>query len=293
MFYEVFPADKQTESRVSAQVALTPSESKRLIARAVANLPEVKRAFGNGLIIISRGTTNAFVAEEIIGISIEPKSDEYCRGLIVEGELRANLKRANERNIGNDFVLRQGKIDDIQPQEAIKEFKSDDVFIKGASALDSSGQAAVLAADANGGTIGWALPVVTARAAHLIVPAGLEKLIPSVDLASLKCGVFRFKYSTGLPCALIPLVNAKVVTEVQAFAVLAGVSATHVASGGIGGSEGTVVLVLEGNENNIQRAIELVSKIKGEPSVSPPEKSTPPSAGVGYDPVALRNSLGR
>jgi len=50
MFYEAVPADKQTGSQVSAQIALTPSESKRLIAKAVASLPEVKRAFENGLI---------------------------------------------------------------------------------------------------------------------------------------------------------------------------------------------------------------------------------------------------
>jgi len=291
MFYETGLPDRQADNQVSALVALTPSESRRLIAKAVAELPEVKKASKSGLIIIARGTTNAFVAEEIIGISIQAKSDEYGRGLIVEGELRVNTKRADERSIGNDFVLRQGKVDDIQPIEAIREFTDDDVFIKGANALESSGQAAVLAASLEGGTIGWALPTLTARSAHLIVPVGLEKLIPSIDQASRRCGVFRFRYSTGLPCALIPLINAKVVTEIQALAVLADVSATHVASGGIGGSEGSVVLTLEGSESNIQRAIELMKKIKGEPPVSAPEKTNPPAASVDYDPIALRNSL--
>ncbi len=293
MFYQVGLPDKETEKRISALVSLTPSESKRLIARAVARLPEVKKALENGLLIIARGSTNAFVAEEILNISIEPKADEYCRGFIFDGELRANMKRAAERKIGDDFVLRRGKLDNIEPQKAIKEFTADDVFIKGANALDASGQAAVLAAGQDGGTIGWALPVVTARAAHLIVPVGLEKLIPSVAQALQKCGVFRFKYSTGTPCALIPLVNAKVVTELQAFEVLANLSATHVASGGIGGSEGTVVLSLEGSERDIQRGLEIIKSIKGEPAVSAPEKTTPPAASVNYDATALRNSMGR
>ena len=287
MFYKSHLPDNETGNCLSALIALTPSESKRLIAKGVAMLPEVKRALERGLIIIARGTTNAFVAEEIMGISIEPKC-EYCRGCIVDGELRANMKHAE-----NDFVLRQGKVDNIRPQEAIKEFTGDDVFIKGASAVDSSGQAGVLAAGIGAGTIGYALPMVMVRAAHLIVPVGLEKLVPSVDQASQKCGVFDFKYSTGLPCALIPLINAKVVTEIQAFEVLAGISATHVASGGIGGSEGTVVLTLEGSEGNIEQAFGLVKAIKGEPPVPCPEKTTPSASSMNYDAIALRNTLGR
>ncbi len=285
MFYKTYLPTNETGNYVSMLIALTPSESKRLIAKAVAVLPEVKRALEKGLIIIARGTTNTFVAEEIMGISIEPKS-EYCRGCIVGGELRVNMKRG-----GNDFVLRRGKVDDIRPQEAIKEFTQDDIFIKGASAIDSSGQAAVLVAGTEAGTIGYALPTLTARAAHLIVPVGLEKLVPSVTQASQKCGVFRFKYSIGLPCALVPLVNAKVVTEIQAFEALTGASATHVASGGIGGSEGTVVLALEGSEDNIERAFELVKVIKGEPPVPCPERITPSAASLNYDSKALLNTL--
>ena len=131
------------------------------------------------------------------------------------------------------------------------------------------------------------------RAVNLIVPVGLEKLVPSVTQAARKCGIFNFKYSTGLPCALIPIVNAKVVTEVQAFEVLAGTSATHVASGGIGGSEGTVVLVLEGNEENMDQAFQLVKAIKGEPPVPHPEQTNPPAASLNYDPTAQRESYKR
>ncbi len=37
-----------------------------------------------------------------------------------------------------------------------------------------------------------------------------------------------------------------VVTEIQALGILAGVKARHIAGGGIAGSEGAVVLLLEG-----------------------------------------------
>jgi len=276
---------------VAFLVSLSPSESKRLIARAVAALPEIKQALEKGLVVIARGSTNAYVAEEIMGISIENKADEYCRGFIVDGELHANRKRHTERSIGYDFVLRQGKLEEVDFQEVMKDFTANDVFIKGANAVDSDGEAGVLVAGAAAGTIGKAMPSVSFAAAHLVVPVGLEKLVPSVAKASRSCGGFHFKYSTGLPCALVPMINTEVVTEIQAFEVLTGVGATHVASGGIGGSEGTVVLSLEGSETGIEKAMDLVRAIKGESAMKHPTGEISPAANLNYDPVALRNSL--
>ncbi len=44
MFYKTHLTENKIGKQVSALVALTPSESKRLIAKAVARLPEVKKA---------------------------------------------------------------------------------------------------------------------------------------------------------------------------------------------------------------------------------------------------------
>ena len=291
MFYNSHLPARERVKAVAILVSLYPAESKRLIARAVATLPEIKQAMEKGLVVIARGSTNAFVAEEIMGISIEKKADEYCRGFIVDGELHANRKRHTERSIGYDFVLRRGKLEEVDFQEVLKDFTADDVFIKGANAVDGAGEAGVLAAGAAAGTIGKAMPSVTFAAAHLIVPVGLEKLVPSVAKASRSCGVFHFKYCTGLPCALIPMINAEVVTEIQAFEVLTGVGATHVASGGIGGSEGTVVLSLEGSETAIEKAFKLIRAIKGESAIAHPSVTTPLAASLDYDPIALRNTL--
>ena len=46
---------------------------------------------------------------------------------------------------------------------------------------------------------------------------------------------------------MMPLSSAKVITEVEALRILAGVESYHVASGGNSGSEGAVVLVAEGD----------------------------------------------
>ena len=52
---------------VQAGAVLTVAESKRLIAKAVAQMPIVKNALANGMVIIIKGTTNRYVAEEITG----------------------------------------------------------------------------------------------------------------------------------------------------------------------------------------------------------------------------------
>lgn len=283
MFYQ-YPLPQTQGNQISVMVSLTPSESKRLIAMGIKATPEVKYALQNGLIIIARGTTSAFVAEEVMGKPVAPKS-EYSRGIILDGELKVNLRRG----AGNDFILKKGTIWDTSWKEAILEFTPDDVFLKGASAIDAAGNAGVLAAGTESGTIGTVLPLVMARQSHLIIPVGLEKMIPSVSEAAGQCGVFKYKYSTGYACALIPAVHGRAFTEIQALAVLAGVGTTHVASGGIAGSEGSVVLSITGNEANVEQAFTLIASIKGEPPVPGVEISNPPAAENNYDPKILQD----
>ncbi|MEM2942123.1 MAG: hypothetical protein QXT81_01735, partial [Candidatus Bathyarchaeia archaeon] len=47
------------------QVTLTPPESKRLIAKAVAKLDAVEKARKKGIILVGASTTCAFVLEEL------------------------------------------------------------------------------------------------------------------------------------------------------------------------------------------------------------------------------------
>ncbi|MEC9439069.1 MAG: hypothetical protein VX917_06510 [Chloroflexota bacterium] len=68
----------------------------------------------------------------------------------------------------------------------------------------------------------------------------------------------------------MPVVNALVVTEVQAIELLTGVTAVHVGSGGVAGSEGAVMLALEGEHDVVLKAFELIEDIKGEPQFDPP-----------------------
>jgi hypothetical protein len=68
---------------------------------------------------------------------------------------------------------------------------------------------------------------------------------------------------------MIPLVNARVITEVEAFRILFGLDAIHVGGGGVNGSEGSVTLVAEGEKKALDQAIKLIESIKGESPLGP------------------------
>ena len=56
---------------MKASVVLSAGAAKRVIAKGVAVLPVVKNALVKGTIVITLGTTNAIVAEEILGRAID------------------------------------------------------------------------------------------------------------------------------------------------------------------------------------------------------------------------------
>jgi hypothetical protein len=266
MFYEV-EVPKSGKKEISAMVVLNASESRRLLAKATAALPEVQNAWKKGTIIIARGITTAYVTEELLHISVEPKGGQTI-GLVCNGIANANSGPPPSTL----HVIRRGEpLEGADSNVEILSFGPDDVFIKGANAVDREGIAGVYSSSVKGGTIGMAWPIVTPRGSHLIIPVGLEKMVGSVMEAAQHTGIYRFKYSTGLPVKLVPVPLAQVVTEVQAFSILAGVRAYHIGSGGVGGSEGSVHLSLEGDEKNVEKAFELARSIKGEPPVSLPE----------------------
>lgn len=244
---------------------LTPSESKRLIAKAVARMEEVQRARLEDFIFIAQGSTNACVAEEILGKPID--TDVYLSGLITRGVLCVTYDLEKPPLL----LLEKGELKPPPPTmtELLKDFGPGSIFIKGANAVDPEGNVGILMASPEGGTIGYALGILQARGVKLIVPVGLEKLIPSVRRAASHCGQGTLYYSQGKRVGMMPLVNATVVTEIEALRILTGVEAVHLASGGVNGSEGAVVLVADGSKENLDKAIELTESLKGLPPLKP------------------------
>ena len=289
MFYEVkLPESDPAKKEISALVVLNPSESRRLLARATVALPEVQNAWRDGMIIIGRGITTAYVTEELFRISIEPKAAQTA-GLICRGI-------TNSTTVPPPctwHVIRKGKVVECADSTVeILKFGPEDVFIKGGNAIDPQGNAGILVSDVKGGTIGMCWPIVTPRGSHLIMPVGLEKLVPSVIEGAKHSGIYHFKYSTGMPARLIPVELGLVITEIQALALLAGVRAWHVASGGVGGSEGAVVLSMRGEEEKIEKAMALVKAIKGEPPVTVPDQfCVSAAADFHFDAAAQHGTL--
>jgi hypothetical protein len=245
-----------------AAFAFTPAESKRLIGRAVAALPEIKAALADDLIVIAHGSTNVYVAEEIIGQMPRP------RGTFLSGQIFNGVMCQTEPSEkGPMLVLERGKLVPPKPvmQDVLDAGGAGAIFVKGANAVDPDGNAGVFCAHPGCGTIGFAYGWISGRGVQLIVPVGLEKLVPSVPKASRQLGHDNLYYQTGFQIGMMPLVNATVVTEITAFKLLFGLDAVHVGGGGVSGSEGTVVLVATGEKDALDRAIVEIDAIKGEP----------------------------
>jgi hypothetical protein len=253
-----------------ALFVLTTSESKRLIGKAVARMELVQRAREKGRLLISHGSTNVYVIEEILGK--EMASELWCRDHYVSGVLlRGNLCTILGTDKPPILILNKGKVEApaLTMAEILKGFDRNSAFIKGANCLDPEGNAAAFVAHPEGGTIGWAIGHLWAQGIPLITPVGLEKLIPSVKKAVSLCGQQTFDYCQGLKVGLVPMIGAQVVTEIEALKTLAGVEAFQIASGGQSGSEGAVTLVCEGGPAAVRKAINLVESIKGEPPLLP------------------------
>jgi hypothetical protein len=243
-----------------AQIVFTVSESKRLIARAVARMPVVKEALKNGIIIIAKGTTNTYVAEEITGKKIP-------HGAYVLGRTypeKGGEKLGEVKSIGEVVLVKGKHREDLSLAEAVKMLKPGDVVIKGANALDHQNSlAAVITGSSSAGTTGKILPYVGARKAHLIVPVGLEKQVAGSPIEIVRKAREPIESLNEVyPMFLLP---GRIVTELEALNLLADVSVFQAAAGGIGGAEGAVRLVCRGPREKVQKALRLAEQIQGEP----------------------------
>ena len=247
----------------SGAFVLTPAAGKKLIGMAVAALPEVKWAFEKGRLAIANGTTTGYVIEALSGAPVA--RFDYCVGMITDG-----LFTENPESDHRMMIWQQGeqvKVPFAECLSVFRQFERNDVFIKGANAVDPFGYAGGLQTNPNGGSWADVFGILTARGICCIVPVGLEKMIPSVLEASRKIGQLRLTYSLGSPPGMIPLTTFNVVTEVQALEQLSGVNATPIAGGGIGRCEGARAFVVEGTAEQVEKAFALVKQVHGEPPV--------------------------
>jgi hypothetical protein len=162
------------------------------------------------------------------------------------------------------WVVRGGELHaGIPLGKILEEMGPDDVYIKGCNALDIKGNAGVLFGHGGGGTIGHVMAAQKTKGFHIILPIGLEKLIPvTIKEASLAARRTDFELGMGMPCGLIP-VKGQVVTELKAIEIISGAKATPNAAGGIGGAEGGIVIAIEGDKDQVVKAFDYIEQSKG------------------------------
>lgn len=253
-------AKGKQEKIVQAQIVLTVSESKRLIAKAVTQMPIVKEALKNGMVIVAKGTTNTYVAEELLGKKIPHGA--YVLGRTYPEKGGKKLKGAESIK---ELVLVKGKPrEDLSLSEAVRKLEPGDVVIKGANALDYENKlAAVIVGSSSAGTTGKILPYVGARKAHLVIPVGLEKQVTGSPIDIVKKMREPTESLNDIPSMF--LLTGHIVTELEALKLLADVSVFQAAAGGIGGAEGSVRLVCRGTRQQVLKALKLAEQIQGEP----------------------------
>jgi hypothetical protein len=253
------------------QFHITPQAGKRLIAKTIAYHPAIIKALKNGTLVIVAGTTNGYVAEEILKthkISNDFSRKHFFRGITMpptksvtdEGRL------FDESKFPGDVVIIEGVWQKGKTiADVVDSLKEGDVILKGANALDlTRRQAAILIGHPKAGTIGLALPAVVGRRVRLIIPIGLEKRVNG-DLNILAeklnapgAGGYR----------LLP-VPGEVFTELDALKVLTAAHVELIAAGGVCGAEGGCWIAVTGEDEQEEFAEQIIASVANEPPFSP------------------------
>lgn len=252
---------------MKAVATLTSSESRRFIAKAVVQMSEVRQAWESAYLLLSDGTTNAFIAQELLhDESIQPWACTI--GLSTNGVLCVNTpkNRASHANVFYQGAPMPGKTF----AEALADYHPETVVLKGANAIDPEGLVGIITTGFDGGTIPKIIGPVSSKGLSLIVPVGLEKLVPSVPRAARAFnGAQNIDISLGASGGMFCLPNARPVTEIEAAEILYGIRAELVCCGGVGGNQGAVTLVFEGVADRIRALVDfLETEVKGEPPIS-------------------------
>jgi len=291
---------------LKAQVSLTSAESKRLIAKAVVEMPEFRRAYEGGTIVIHPSTTTTFIFEELF--------KEKPKGVVVSGVIvpkgtcisMQSLQHLRENNYFKKgpetfrlWVIVNGQLQPgLKLGDVLGRMGPGDVYVKTGNALDPDGHVGVLVGAPLGGSIGFASRKQRERGFKLIIPVGLEKLIPvsvarAAEVAPVltkETGKKAYDYSMGMPCGLLPL-EGIVVTEPEAINILTGAEATPIGAGGVAGAEGGLTLVVTGDGSQVGKALKIIQELKGTkiPEITPSDCftciwPTCPHKGVKRDP---------
>src|SRR5690554_6163313 len=95
------------------QFLITPAAGKRLIAMAIAAMPEIEKAVREKTVVIIAGTTNAYVAEELLKLSGQVQEfsrEHFFRGITLPPDYSVNKRGRLDDGAAfpGDVVIRKG-----------------------------------------------------------------------------------------------------------------------------------------------------------------------------------------
>jgi hypothetical protein len=243
---------------MKAEVVLTVAESKRLIGKGIAALDFIQEKMQKGIIVVTSGTTNGYLYEELLGQTIDRRAYITGRTTPAKGSASWDVKSLP------DLVLVDGvPAPELDRFSALPKMQPGDVYIKGANALNyGAGVAGISIGNPTGGTVGGAIGYIYGKKLRFVIPVGLEKEVP-FDIEEASAIIAEPDEHLGHILALWP-VRGLIYTELEALATLCGVEAIPVAAGGILGAEGSLRLLLVGDEDEVKAAVALVQSIQGE-----------------------------
>lgn len=243
-----------------AQITLTVEESKRLIAMAISIHHKVKETLEQGSIVLKGGSTVSEVSEIISGKRLGLCGITTGRGTVINIGLEDARPHVALYKKG-EFI----NIDDSFLEDTLK-LTVKDLIICGANAIDNYGNAAMMTGSLGGGDTPYGFSTWYGEGVPVLIPVGLEKLIPNnINDIIKRTGRSKKAYSTGMAVGLIPVIG-EIITEVEAIELLTGLCSFPIAAGGLGKSKGSITLDVEGEDRKLNDLMNLVLKIKDEVS---------------------------
>jgi hypothetical protein len=249
------------------QFLITVAAGKRLIAKALAKHPEVLGAARKGTLVIVAGTTNGYVAEEVLktlGADVGFSRKRFFRGITLPPNqgVTAEGRLSDESGFPGDVVISRGVWQKGKTlADVVDSLKEGDAILKGANAVDlAHKQAAILISNSKAGTAGLLLPAVVGRRVRLIIPVGLEKRVDA-DLMAL---AQKLNSPGASSHRLIP-VPGEVFTELDALAYLSGACVELISAGGVCGAEGACWVAVTGTKQQEAAAERIFSSLASEP----------------------------
>jgi hypothetical protein len=243
-------------AEMQIQITLTANESKRMIAKGIAKIHSVQKALQSGKIFLKGGSTVSAVCEELIGKPLRVSGRITPRGTVSGMDSSTSLHCA---------LIQGGRLFDVGEilEETIANLDKNDVAIIGANVIDIHGNAAMMYGAALGDRPGRIVSGLFAEIKNILVPAGLEKLVPgTIREIILKTGRKSTDRSMGMAVGLAPIVG-QIITEKEAIPLLAKVDCTVIGKGGILGAEGGTTMIIEGNRGAVTKVWDIISSIKG------------------------------